>query len=694
MLVPIKILLDEAKKPFVPYVPSNSIVIQGTDKTVEDALNERYTKTETDELVNTGDTNTLNSAKAYTDDALANFEGGITEAQVDEKINTAKTDLTAAYSAADTTTLNSAKSYTDSKFDDAGSVVANPIVTIKEALELQVIGETVRLYNSALRNVSDGKMFTVTFPERDISYTDLRLYYEYWYGGGAGWKITNTQDYSLISGQTCIVQAREADGTYTFTILDVLTNPTSVKKNLKDVLITTCEATNMQYVGQTYYVYDEALRNPTHNQLFIITIPTLTQTSDVVKFWSSQQSAYFEGYTLTNAKPIDVSNQKILIQAKVVEDTTTFELVNIVTEGTVYISDFEQEQEQYTSASTIFYNRIYSTSFKPATVGQLFCLSVPKLTEAEKYNVIRIDDNSESSLPGRGYSVLNAEAKDISGQVVLLRIKTVSNGSYLSGTSEIVGIVPKTITSNDVVKKVEDFTIEKVNGSGNKKYTRFYSTSFVPKYVGELFIVQIPDIDDSTYNLVILDERSETAYPTRGYSLINVTDVSEIRNSTVLLRVRSVRSSSSSNGVCEIVSVLKAKPQVYDGTGILYQGNDIAVTTAIGSVYRKDVFIEYNTNSGYGRFFGSFTIFNPGAAGNGDVTIKLPEGIGEPDFGIGEALYVTVLINSATKQLDARTVQFTWDNNLKAFKTNPGAIAQNMIVGFIIPTQDLKIKNV
>ena len=843
MLVPIKILLDEAKKPFVPYVTTNSVLVQDTDKTLQDELDNMYTKEETNELVNTGDANTLssaksytdevvntgntntlnaakeytdeavrtgdantlNSAKEYTDDALANFEGGITEEQVDEKINTAKSDLTSAYTAADTTTLNSAKSYTDSKFNDAGSVVVNPIVTIKEALTFQVIGATVRCYNSALSNLSDGKMFTVTFPESDTTYTDLELYDEAWRGSGAGWKITNVQDYSLLSGQTCIVQARIADSNYTFTVVDVLTSTESVKKNLKDVLVTTCEATNIQHVAQTYYVYDEALRNPTHNQLFVITVPELGVTDETVYFYYTAQSGSYNGYLLTDVKSEEVSNQKILVQAKVVEDTTTFELVsilptrnlilnkiddylittceatntkmqyiaqtyyvydlrlrnpahnqlfiitipelpvagkrvrfwyisqsgnirgyvltnaksndisnqkilvqakvdgndttfelvNIVPESPVYISDFEQEQIQQTSGSTTFYNRIYSTSFKPATVGQLFYLSVPELTEAEKYNVIRIDDNSETSYPSRGYTVLNAEAKDISGQVVLLRIKTVSNGTFLSGTSEIVGIVPKTITSNDVVKKVEDFTKEHIyQAQHGKSYTRFYSPSFVPKYVGELFIVQIPEVDADFYDTVILDERSETSYPSRGYSIINVKDVSEIRNSTVLLRVRSVRSSSSSSGECELVGVVKALPRVYDGYGIHFSGNDINITTEIGVIYRKNIFIEYNTKSGYGRFFGSFAIFNTSAAGNGDVTISLPTGIEDPDFRIGEVLYVTVLLNSATKQIDPMTIPFTWDNNLKAFKANPGAIQQNMIAGFIIPTQDLKIKNV
>lgn len=441
MLVPIKILLDEAKKPFVPYVPSNSIVIQGTDKTVEDALNERYTKTETDELVNTGDTNTLNSAKAYTDDSLANFEGGITEAQVDEKINTAKTDLTSAYSASDTTTLNSAKSYTDSKFNDAGSVVVNPIVTIKEALELQVVGETIRLYNSALKDVSDGKMFTVTFPESDTTYTDLQIYYAQWYGGGAGWKITNVHDYSLLSGQTCIIQARVADSDYTFTVVDVLTSTESVKKNLKDVLVTTCEATNMQHVAQTYYVYDEALRNPRHNQLFIITVPELGVTDETVYFYYTAQSGYYTGYLLTNIKSEEVSNQKLLIQAKVVEDTTTFELVSILPTRNLIlnkIDDYLITTCEATNTNMQYVGQtyyVYNLRLRNPARNKLFIITIPELTEANKD--VNFWYTSQSGYM-QGYTLTNAKSNDISNQKILIQAK-ISEENVT--TFDVVGII-------------------------------------------------------------------------------------------------------------------------------------------------------------------------------------------------------------------------------------------------------------
>ena len=466
MLVPIKILLDEAKKPFVPYVPTNAVLVQGTDKTLQDELDNIYTKEETNELVNTGDantlssakaytdevvntgntntlnaakeytdeavstgdTNTLNSAKEYTDDALANFEGGSTEQQVDEKINTAKSDLTSAYTAADTNILNSARSYTDSKFNDAGSVVVNPIATIKEELTLQIYGQSVRLYNSALEDISDGKMFTVTFPKSNTSYTYLELYYKYRNSSGTGWRITNVQDYSLLSGQTCIVQARMGDSDYTFTVIDVLTSTESVKKNLKDVLVTTCKSPNQQYVGQTYYVYDEALRNPVHNQLFIITIPGLHAADKYVRFWYQNQGGSMSGYLLTNAKSNDISNQKILMQANVEGDNTTFELVSIL--PTKELISNKISDLLITDCGTGGSDRsgntyyVYSESFGVPVDKQLFTIKMPSLPASEYY--VRFYNRSQNS-SYTGWLLNNVKAKDVSNQLLLVQASVVED---------------------------------------------------------------------------------------------------------------------------------------------------------------------------------------------------------------------------------------------------------------------------
>lgn len=50
-LYPIKVLLDANKKPFIPFITSTSIVVDGTEYTVQDMFDMRYTKEEVDAII-------------------------------------------------------------------------------------------------------------------------------------------------------------------------------------------------------------------------------------------------------------------------------------------------------------------------------------------------------------------------------------------------------------------------------------------------------------------------------------------------------------------------------------------------------------------------------------------------------------------------------------------------------------------
>ena len=645
MLVPIKILLDEAKKPFVPYVTTNSVLVQDTDKTLQDELDNMYTKEETNELVNTGDANTLssaksytdevvntgntntlnaakeytdeavrtgdantlNSAKEYTDDALANFEGGITEQQVDEKINTAKSDLTSAYTAADTNTLNSARSYTDSKFNDAGSVVVNPIATIKEELTLQFYGQSVRLYNSALEDISDGKMFTVTFPKSSTSYTYLELYYKYRNSSGTGWRITNVQDYSLLSGQTCIVQARMGASDYTFTVVDVLTSTESVKKNLKDVLVTTCEATNQQYVGQTYYVYDEALRNPAHNQLFIITIPVLPAADKYVRFWYQNQGGSMSGYLLTNAKSNDISNQKILIQAKITGDTTTFELVSIL--PTKELISNKISDLLITNCGTGGLDRsgntyyVYSEAFGVPVDKQLFTIQMPSLPASEYY--VRFYNRSQNS-SYTGWLLNGVKAVDVSNQRLLVQANIV--GDVIS--FDVVSVLP---TKEIIVDKISDLLITdcgtgNYNRSGNTYYV--YSESFGVPVNKQLFTIQMPELPASEYYVRFYNRNQGSSYT--GW-LLNGVKALDVSNQHLLVQANVNEDLISFN----VIGMLPSKETIVDKI------SDLLITDC-GTGGREQVstyYYVYSTSFGIPVDKQLFTIQMPELPGS-DYTVS------------------------------------------------------------------------
>lgn len=48
---PIKMLLDEGRNPFFPLVTVDTVLVNGSDKTVADLFAERYTKTEVDNII-------------------------------------------------------------------------------------------------------------------------------------------------------------------------------------------------------------------------------------------------------------------------------------------------------------------------------------------------------------------------------------------------------------------------------------------------------------------------------------------------------------------------------------------------------------------------------------------------------------------------------------------------------------------
>lgn len=50
-LLPIKVLLDDNYKEFIPFVPTNAVMQYGTGKTVEELFAERYTKKEVDKII-------------------------------------------------------------------------------------------------------------------------------------------------------------------------------------------------------------------------------------------------------------------------------------------------------------------------------------------------------------------------------------------------------------------------------------------------------------------------------------------------------------------------------------------------------------------------------------------------------------------------------------------------------------------
>ena len=330
----------------------------------------------------------------------------------------------------------------NTKIDNLQEQVNNMelITTIPSELTYQNYGDTVRYYNASLQNPSNNELFVVTFPDTDATYTDIELYYQVWSSSGTGWKITNISGVQDIKGQTLLVQARGTD-TITFEVIGVLPTKEYITNKISDLIITNCGNGNMQEVGETYYVYSESFGNsPKNNQLFTIKIPELTNNKYDVKFYNRSQSGSYNGWELTNAKPLDVSGQNILVQASVNAGTITFEVVGVLPTREIItdkISDLLTTTCTNPASQEVgetYY--VYSESFGNSPKNnQLFTIKIPKLTN-NNYDV-KFYNRSQSG-GYTGWELTNAKPLDISSQNILVQA-SVNDGTI---TFKVVGIIP------------------------------------------------------------------------------------------------------------------------------------------------------------------------------------------------------------------------------------------------------------
>lgn len=201
------------------------------------------------------------------------------------------------------------------------------ITTITNELTYQAVGSGVRYYDSSLRNPSDNELFIVTFPDTDSTSTDVELYYEAWRSSGAGWKITNISGVKDVRGQTLLVQARRSD-TITFEVISLIPTKDLIQNKISDALITNCGTGGVNKAGGFYYVYSQNFGVPVDKQLFTIQMPDLPQSDNTVLFFNESQSgSSYAGWKLNNVKASDVSNGLLLVQASVVDGTTTFNVI-------------------------------------------------------------------------------------------------------------------------------------------------------------------------------------------------------------------------------------------------------------------------------------------------------------------------------------------------------------------------------
>lgn len=110
------------------------------------------------------------------------------------------------------------------------------------------------------------------------------------------------------------------------------TNTTNISdlQSKVEKIITNCGTGIVQQNEQTYYIYSEAFGTPTDKQLFTIQMLELAKGSYDVKFYNASQSGSYNGWLLNNVKASDVSKQLLLVQASVVEEAISFNVVGVL----------------------------------------------------------------------------------------------------------------------------------------------------------------------------------------------------------------------------------------------------------------------------------------------------------------------------------------------------------------------------
>ena len=194
---------------------------------------------------------------------------------------------------------------------------------------LQTIGKSYYVYNSTLANPTDNQLYVIAMPDLPNNDYTVNLYDRNQTGGYTGWKITNVSPID-VSEQTILIQAHVSDSTITFTNVGTIPTKKLISSKIGDLLITTCGVGTLQTFGNTYIVYNSNLQDASNNQLFIITMPKLANSSYTTYLYYTSQMGAYSKYAINNALTEDISGQTILIQASVLDSDISFNVIGII----------------------------------------------------------------------------------------------------------------------------------------------------------------------------------------------------------------------------------------------------------------------------------------------------------------------------------------------------------------------------
>ena len=190
----------------------------------------------------------------------------------------------------------------------------------------QQVGGNYYVYSTLFGVPVDRQLFTIQMPNLPESDCNVYFYNENQSSSYAGWKLNNVKALD-VSNQLLLVQASITGITLSFNIVGMLPSKEIIVDKISDLLITDCGTGATQQAEGNYYVYSTSFGVPVDKQLFTIQMPGLPESDLNVYFYNENQSSSYAGWKLNNVKALDVSNGLLLVQASVVDNVISFNII-------------------------------------------------------------------------------------------------------------------------------------------------------------------------------------------------------------------------------------------------------------------------------------------------------------------------------------------------------------------------------
>ena len=475
-----------------------------------------------------------------------------------------------------------------------------------------------------------------------------------------------------------VIQKMYSDGTLTNIINETIFNELNTKiDNLQEqvnnieLITTITNELTYQPVGTAVRYYDSSLKNPSDNELFIVTFPDTDSPSTDVELYYEAWRSSGAGWKITNISGVkDVRGQTLLVQARR-GDAITFEVIS--TQPTKELIQNKISDLLITNCEAVAFNQsgtyyyVYSTSFGIPVDKQLFTIQMPNLPGAN--NTVLFYNKSQSS-SYEGWLLNNIKALDVSNELLLVQ------ASVVDGTTafNIVGILP---SKELIVNKISDLLITNCGDGILQSYAGIsyvYSTDFGVPTDKQLFIIQMPQISVENSNIAFYNKSQSSSYT--GWALLdskgnNVT-AKYVSNQNILIQANV----SEGRTTFILVGVL---PVLYDFE--LQNGSDGAITSTSGTVSQSFLKAKIVGNKQV-LFMGSFMLSN--GSGNKTISIQPPNDIGAGAYEDGDILYVQEISTSDSISYSLRNFTYsTSTNTFSASINNAGEFLYLIMPQFI-----------